>query len=148
MKRLESAANLDEPMHIEAPDIYELIDEFAREKYRRKPWEAGAQRGLLRRFAQNFKITGIHQITKDHVAFFAGEEVSEYFSEQALVALRQFLWYCKKGGYKCLGHNVCRKEQLQRIENGVKINETPSWDIQPEWNEPLEDREILPVANS
>lgn len=115
------------------PTIYQLIDDYASEKYRRFPMTAGGQRRILRHFAEQMQINHVHEITKEHVAFFAGEQLTGFYTAKALTALRQFLWYCRQAGYQCLAHNACSMTELQKVEGNETISETPSWEAKPFW---------------
>lgn len=70
-------------------------------------------------------------ITEQHIAFFVGGELSEFYSEQALKALRQFLWYSRKAGYECIGHNAASRKGLQEQEEKSIVSEltpeVPNW---------------------
>lgn len=111
--------------------ILDVIDEYASWKYQRHPLVAGAQRSLLIRFVKSQRLRDTSDITEKHIAFFVGGELSEFYSEQALKALRQFLWYCRRAGYVSIGHTTASRKALQSSEESSIVSETrpgPAWE--------------------
>lgn len=97
-----------------AAPIYEQINEYAWWKKQHHPWIAGARKALLYRFANSFKVQHVQDISVDHIAFFTGEELTEFYSEQALKTLRDFLWYSRRAGYRCISYKMATKEELKK----------------------------------
>jgi len=121
------------------PNIFTVIDEYASWKYQRFPMLAGARRSLLIRFAKAYDIRDVEEITESHILFFVGGELTGFYSEQALKALRQFLWYCRKAGYECIAHNVASRKGLLEMRNQSIVSESlraPDWEpgfISKQW---------------
>lgn len=101
--------------------ITEQIDEYCRWKFLRSPWIAGAQFSLLTRFAKEFNIRSVSDIQEDHIAFYTGEQLTEFYSEQCLRAIRGFLWYSRQAGYQCIASQMATKENLQK-HKGRPVN--------------------------
>ena len=110
--------------------IYTLIDEYAEWKFGIHPYQAGAYRSLLIRFAKSHRIRHVEEITEEHIAYFTGGEVTGFFSMQALKAMRSFLWYANQAGYDCLSYAIVAKIKPQEVVEGESRSErlhAPQW---------------------
>lgn len=105
--------------------ITEQIVEYTHWKAARHPYIAGAQRSLLYRFVRANKFRDVSDIRVEHIAFFAGEELTQFYSEDALKAIRGFLWYCRKAGYKCIPSQMATKDYMQKATIGRPVQ----WDM-------------------
>ena len=110
--------------------IFDVIDEYASWKYQQRPHIAGAQRSLLIRFAKAHGLRRVSDITEQHIMFFVGGELSQYFAQQAVTTLRAFLWYSRNAGYEAIGHNTASRAALRVLEEESKVSEN---DALPEW---------------
>lgn len=82
------------------PPIYALIDEYTAWNQELYPLRAGAERALLLRYVAANKIWDIDDFAEEgKIAFFVGEELSEYFSGRARIAFASFLRYCRWAGH-------------------------------------------------
>lgn len=106
------------------PPIYDTIDEFAEWKSERFPWIAGSQRSLLYRFAQTYKIDNVEEVREDQIAFFVGEELTQFYALQATKAIRGFLWYCDRSGYDVFSYKMVTEEKLKRA-----VGHPVDWDM-------------------
>lgn len=102
------------------PEIYSVIDEYAAWKLEVHPFQAGAHRALLIRFCRSNKLSKVEEITEEHIAYFAGGELSGYYSHAALKALRSFLWYADNAGYECISYN-CISRVKKNLESGAPV---------------------------
>lgn len=103
--------------------IYSQINEYAYWKSDQQPWIAGARKALLYRLADNLKLHSITELTETHIAYFTGEQLTDFYGEVALKAIRDFLWYCRLAGYNCLSYKMATKEQLKKVGRPVQ------WDM-------------------
>ncbi len=92
--------------------LYGLIDEYVTWYAERYQLVAGTRKALLYRFARSHNLKSISDIREDHIAFFVGEELTEFYAEQALKAIRNFLWYAVMTGHKCISYKMATKEYL------------------------------------
>lgn len=95
------------------PQIYTLIDEWAEWKYDIHPYKAGAYRSLMIRFAKSLKLKDVEEISEDHIAYFAGGELTGFYSHTAFKAIKSFLWYAENAGYECVSHNLVSKVRTE-----------------------------------
>lgn len=86
--------------------VYTLIDEYAAWKFSIHPYQAGAYRALLIRFVQSRGIEQVEDISEKDIAYFIGGELTGHYSAKAVKALRSFLWYAERAGYKCTRYNA------------------------------------------
>lgn len=94
--------------------IYGLIDEYTTWYAIRYPLVGGARKSLLYRFARSFNIKSVRDISEEQIAFFTGEELTNFYSEQALKAIRNFLWYAVMSGHKCISYKMATQENLKK----------------------------------
>lgn len=95
--------------------IEQQIREYCEWRSSKSPWIAGARFNLLTRFTKQFRLETVSDIREEHVAFYTGEQLTEFYSEEALRAIRNFLWYCRQAGYQCIASQMATKENLQKI---------------------------------
>ncbi|RJQ33879.1 hypothetical protein C4568_03700 [Candidatus Parcubacteria bacterium] len=113
--------------------IYALIDEYAEWKFGIHPYQAGQYRSLLIRFAKTCKIRDVEEITEDHLAYFIGHELSEFYQKKAEKAFRSFLTFASGAGYDCIPHSAVKSLQYHEAERMVL--ERPRWRLAaiPKW---------------
>ena len=110
--------------------IYALIDEYAEWKFGIHPYQAGAYRSLLIRFAKSHRIRHVEEITEEHIAYFLGGELSEFYAMKALKAFKSFLWYTENAGYDCLRSVLVMKIKPRGEMEGESRSErlhAPQW---------------------
>lgn len=82
------------------PEIYSVIDEYTSWNMEMYPMRAGAERALLYRYIERNKIRTLEEFVDEGlIAFYVGEELSDYFSGRARIAFASFLRFCRWAGY-------------------------------------------------
>lgn len=97
------------------PPIFGVIDEYTAWKYERHPMIAGGRRSLLYRFVEMYGVRTVEEITDMQVAFFVGEELSAFYAEQAMKALREFFHYCHLVGYEVISWRMVTEPNLRKV---------------------------------
>ena len=110
--------------------IYSQIIEYTHWKAERHPHIAGAHKSLLCRIVEKNKFHDVSDIQIEHIAFFTGEELSRYFTDEALRAIRGFLWYCRRAGYPCISWQQVTKENMTKT-----MGRPVQWDMVKEVKE-------------
>lgn len=106
-----------------AAPIYEQINEYVYWKKQHHPLTAGAHRSLLFRMAKSLNLNSIEDITESHIAFFTGEQLTGFYVEEALRALRGFLQYARMAGYNCMPYKNATIEHMSKMGRPVQ------WDM-------------------
>lgn len=101
-------------LFIVKPQIYKLIDEYVAYRSERFPLVAGSQKATLYRFCKSMNLKHISEVREEHIAYFCGQELTEFYCQQSLKAIRALLWHAKIVGYKCLSYRMSTKEKLDR----------------------------------
>lgn len=83
--------------------------------------KAGSTRSILRRLVDNNGITRIEKITQEQIAYFIGQEISQFFIQSSLIAIRGFLRYCQTQGHPCISPHLISMENLTRLNGRPRL---------------------------